>query len=68
MQNVSVCAKEALVSDLSIREWYFVTKIVLTYCEKKMFEIRKNFEITRKIYSRSERSEEFLDLETWWKS
>ena len=47
--------------------WYFVTKIVLTYCEKKMFylsrkpfEIRgwrlricKNFEIIRTIYSNS---------------
>ena len=21
----------------SLREWYFVTKIVLTYCEKKLF-------------------------------
>ena len=45
--------------------WYFVTKIVLTYCEKKIvfsyrkkLEIRgwrpricKNFEITRAIYS-----------------
>ena len=48
-------------------KWYFVTKIVLTYCEKnlfywsrKTFEIRgwrlriyKNFEITRTIYLKS---------------
>ena len=53
------------------RKWYFVTKIVLTYFEKQLFywsrtnfEIRgrtlricKNFEITRKMYSNSERSE-----------
>ena len=52
--------------------WYFVTKIVLTYCEKKLFqwsrktfEIRgwkqricKTFEVTRKIDSNS-RSEQF---------
>ena len=47
-----------------IRKWYFVTKIVLTYCEKKLFKwlgrtfeircwrlkIRKNFEIIGTIY------------------
>ena len=48
--------------------WYFVTKIVLTYCEKKLFYwSRKTFEIrgwsrefakfTRTIYSNRERSE-----------
>ena len=51
-----------------------VAKIVLTYCEKKLFywsrktfEIRgwrlrfcKNLEITRTIYSNSERSKQFL--------
>ena len=43
-----------------IDKWYFVTKIVLTYCERKAFEIRgwrqrifKNFEITRTIHSNS---------------
>ena len=55
-------------------KWYFVTKIVLTYCERKIvlvikkknFEIRgwrpricKNFEITRTICLNSERSEQF---------
>ena len=53
-------------------KWYFVTKIVLTYCEKKYssdqeiflkFEAEgreffcKNFEITRTICSNSERSD-----------
>ena len=56
------------------KEWYFVSKIVLTYCEKKMFlwsrktfEIRgwrsricKTFVITRTIFSNSKRSEQFL--------
>ena len=58
-------------------KWYFVTKIVLTYCEKKLFSwsrktfdirgrrprICKIFEITRTIYSNSERSEQFLVTE-----
>ena len=43
------------------QKWYFVTKIVLTYCEKKLFLwSRKTFEITRTIYSNSEKSEQFL--------
>ena len=60
-----------------LKKWYFVTKIVLTYCEKKYssdrekllkFEaegprICKIFEITRTIYSNSERSEQFLVTE-----
>ena len=45
-------------------QWYFVTKIVLTFCEKKMFswlrKICKVFEITGTICSNSERSEHFL--------
>ena len=55
-------------------KWYFVTKIVLTYWEKKLFywsrktfEIRgrrprifKIFEITRTFYSNSERTIQFL--------
>ena len=59
------------------KSWYFVSKIVLTYCEKKMFKwlrktfeipswrprICKIFEITRTIYSNSERSEQFLVTE-----
>ena len=63
---------------LHAEKWYFVTKIVLTYSEKKLFkwsrttfEIRgwrprmwKMFEITWTIYSKSERSEQFL--ETVW--
>ena len=54
--------------------WYFVTKIVLAYCEKncsndrekllkfeaKGQEVLKILEITRTIYSNSERSEQFL--------
>ena len=60
--------------------WYFVTKIVLTYCKKKLFywsrktfEIRgwrprifKIFEITRTIFSNSERSEQFLVTECFF--
>ena len=62
------------------RGWYFITKLVLTYCEKKMFkwsrktfEIRgwrpricKIFEITRTIYSYSERSEKKLVTERFF--
>ena len=69
-----------LASVLMNKEWYFVTKIVLTYCEKKLFswsrktfEIRgwwpricKKFEITRTIYSNSERSEQFLVTECFF--
>ena len=50
----------------SFEAMVFFSKIVLTYCEKH-FEIRgwrpricKIFEITRTIYSKSERSEQFL--------
>ena len=59
---------------LQNKEWYFVTKIGLTYCEKELFywsrktfeiqgwrpRICKFFEITRTIYSSSEWSEQFL--------
>ena len=57
------------------KKWYFVTKIVLTYFEKKLFwwsrktfEIRISniFEITRTIYSNSERSEQFLVKECFF--
>ena len=51
-------------------EWYFVTKIVLTYCEKNCYseigcsrlkaEYLQIFDITRRIYSNSEILEEFL--------
>ena len=61
-------------------KWYSVSKIILTYCEKilfwgsrKTFEIRgwrprvcKIFEITRTIYSNSERSEQFLVTECFF--
>ena len=34
----------------SYKIWYFVTKIVLTYCVKKMFQwSRKTFEITQEL-------------------
>ena len=52
------------------QKWYFVTKIVLTYCEKNVLVIQKNFEknfeITRTIYSNSERSEQFLVTECFF--
>ena len=38
--------KKACMYVLTYVQWYFVTKIVLTYCEKKMFYCsRKTFEI-----------------------
>ena len=38
--NVEVCLDEIK----SCQKWYFVTKIVLTYCEKKIvLVIEKNF-------------------------
>ena len=41
--------------------WYFVSKIVLTFCEKKMFySSGKTFEITRTICFNSGKSEQFL--------
>ena len=65
--------------------WYFITKMVLTYCEKKCssdpksslkFEAEgrkfaKKIEITRTIYSNSERLEQFLVTGcfltcSWW--
>jgi hypothetical protein len=59
------------------RKWYFVIKIVLIYCEKKMFQWSRNFfeirgwkprickifEISRTNYSKSERPEQFLVTE-----
>ena len=32
------CLPISYWADLLLEEWYFVTKIVLTYCEKKMFQ------------------------------
>ena len=60
-------------------KWNFVSKIVLTFCEKKLFyllrkifEIRdwrlricKKIEITWTIYSNNERSEQFLKKEVY---
>ena len=64
------------ISSIIIKKWYFVTKIVLTYCEKKLFKwskknfwrprICKIFEITWAIYSNSERSEQFLVAECFF--
>ena len=51
------------------QKWYFVTKIVLTYCEKELFQWSRKtwvFEITRTIYSYSERSEQFLVTECFF--
>ena len=63
-----------------VQKWYFVTKIVLTYCNKKLFQwsrksyemkswrprICKFFEINRTIYSNSERSEQLLVTECFF--
>ena len=50
------------VKQNQILQWYFVTKIVLTYCEKKIVLLIENFFeiITKTICSNSERSEQFL--------
>ena len=61
---------------VQFKNWYFVPKIVLTYCEEKNVQvikknfwnsrlkrICKHFVITRTIYSNSERPEEFLVME-----
>ena len=45
-------------------KWYFVTKIVLTYCEKKLFQWSRIFFF--EIYSNSERSEQFLVIECFF--
>ena len=42
------------------QDCYFVTKIVLTYCEKKNLVIESIFDITGTIYLNSEMSEQFL--------
>ena len=56
IKNLSIWVIQ-LFYDFIIAQWYFVTKVVLTFCKKKMFEI------TRAIYSKSERSEKFLVTE-----
>ena len=38
-----------------MQKWYFVSKIILIYCEKKIIEF------IRTICSNSERSEQFLN-------
>ena len=62
---------------MSDRNWYFLTKIVPTYCEKKCSSVREEtfeksrlkaenlqkFDITKTIYLNSERSEIFLVTE-----
>ena len=45
-----------------LKKWYFVSKIVLTFCEKNLFLSREKFVIT--IYRNSERSEQFLEQNT----
>ena len=47
----------------SFKKWHFVSKIVQTYCEKKIIYLvieKNDFEITQTIYSNSERSVQFL--------
>ena len=71
---------QALQLDLELSQRYFVTKIFLTYFEKNCFidretrlkfetegrEFANLFEITRTIYSNSERSEQFLVTECFF--
>jgi hypothetical protein len=77
----SVSIYECFIGPLSLdirrrkcNKWYFVSKIVLTYCEKKWSSdwekllkiggwrprVCKSFEISLTIYSNNERSEPFL--------
>ena len=39
--NMQLITMTILVSNAQL--WYFVTKIVLTYCEKKLFQVIKIF-------------------------
>ena len=69
----AVHKKSNFLSVLSLK-WYFVPNIVLTYFEKNCYsdqekllklkaedrEFAKKIEITRAIYSNSERSQQFL--------
>ena len=61
-------AQETRAKQTTEVEWYFVTKIVLTFCDKKNVLVifwnsrlkAKNFQnFTRTIYSNIERSEQF---------
>ena len=47
------------------QKWYFVTKIVRSYCEKKLFEAEGRFAIFLRSLEQfySERSEQFLVTE-----
>ena len=47
--------------------WYFVSKLVLTFCEGKIvLVIEKNFEIIRTIFFISERSQQLLKTECFF--
>ena len=79
-QKVVTALKSNRVHQFCWNIWYFVTKIVLTYCEKNCSsdqekvlkfeaegrEFCKNFEITRIICSNSERSEQFSVTECFF--
>ena len=59
--NTFVSMKKNMIEDFfpcSKHKWYFVTKIVLTYCEKKLFYwSRKTFEIWGWRTKKAEKSE-----------
>ena len=84
-QKLTLRSLDDSLSQFIVILWYFVTKIVLTYSEKKLFYlvIEKNFwnsrfegrdfakilrSITRTIYSKSERSEQFLVTDCFFNS
>ena len=63
---IFACNSVFLCEKRELKKWYFDTKIVLTYCEKKILKFEtegQEFEITRRIYSNSDRSEQFLVTE-----
>ena len=53
---VYFCANRKIIQDRLHRKWYFVTKIVLTYCEKKKLKFETegrefaNLSLNRTIY------------------
>ena len=66
MYTIDTWGQSLVKMHAKLKKLYFVTKIVLTNCEKKLFYwSRKTFEIPRTIYSNSERSEQFFVTCSW---
>ena len=65
-KNLIIGAGRREILTLLVFLWYFVTKIILTYPEKNCSRDRTMIEITRTIYSNSERSEQFSVAECFF--